>query len=263
MLLEAGEGFVTLEHEDAELPAGESGEGLYVRLDRAKIRSVGLPAVGRFLRKLQVYKVRGGRGGGWGGAALARQETPCALTRPPTPPRTPQSTANFAAGQELYERYSAVDEHWLALREVVLANKKPRQMFVQPNTRVAADGTVELVEYEATVDGIVESFADRFPVRAAPRGSQHRSPARSRTGGGRGPARPCGRGGGPPPPSLMDVEEAVGDAPDATASLVADEFGKLFVVHIACAAFPAPHSLQNQPLRALRASRRPGRRSRA
>mmetsp|Transcript_30562 Transcript_30562/g.99812 ORF Transcript_30562/g.99812 Transcript_30562/m.99812 type:complete len:721 (-) Transcript_30562:166-2328(-) len=130
VLLEAGEGFVTLEREDAELPEGEAGEGLYVRLDRSKIESVGVPAIASFLRKLQVFK----------------------------------STANFAAGQELYERYSAVDEYWLGLREVVMANKKPRQMFVQSNTRVGADGAVELLEYEPSADGVVESFVDRFPA---------------------------------------------------------------------------------------------------
>ena len=50
VLLEAGEGLVSIQR-----LTGEDGEpDLRVVLDRAKIISVGKPAIGNFLRKLQV-----------------------------------------------------------------------------------------------------------------------------------------------------------------------------------------------------------------
>ena len=50
VLLEAGEGFVSVER-----ITGEDGEpDVVVKLDRSKINSVGKKAIGDFLRKLQV-----------------------------------------------------------------------------------------------------------------------------------------------------------------------------------------------------------------
>ena len=50
VMLEAGEGLVSIER-----LTGEDGEpDLRVKLDRSKIISVGKPAIGNFLRKLQV-----------------------------------------------------------------------------------------------------------------------------------------------------------------------------------------------------------------
>ena len=36
----------------------------------------------------------------------------------------------------MYNRYSSVNEHWLKCREIVLAKKQPRPMFVQANTKL-------------------------------------------------------------------------------------------------------------------------------
>ncbi|XP_065839251.1 dipeptidyl peptidase 3-like [Oscarella lobularis] len=125
VLLEAGEGLV-------DVRVGEDEEGkpdIVIRLDRSKIGTVGKKAVGDFLRKLQVYK----------------------------------STADVESGTSMYNRYSSVNEHWLKCREIVLAKKQPRPMFVQANTKLQSSGEVELLEYSASVEGIVESFAQRFP----------------------------------------------------------------------------------------------------
>lgn len=86
VMLEAAQGFVTLT--EADPAGGEGGEGLFVLLDREKIMSVGVPAVGAFLRKLQVFKVRSGarrhppgwrqataRAGGGGGWGVTRPES--------------------------------------------------------------------------------------------------------------------------------------------------------------------------------------------
>ncbi|XP_055956733.1 dipeptidyl peptidase 3 isoform X2 [Patella vulgata] len=100
VLIEAGEDFVKVEK-----ITGEDGKpDLRITLDRTKIISVGKPAIGKFLRKLQVYK----------------------------------STGDYEAGKEMYDFFSNVDNttepHFLRLRDVVMARKQPRKMFVQHNT---------------------------------------------------------------------------------------------------------------------------------
>ncbi|MGH0146334.1 UNVERIFIED_CONTAM: hypothetical protein FKN15_008073, partial [Acipenser sinensis] len=103
VLLEAGEGLVTLRH-----TTGADGRpDAIISLDRSKIRSVGQPAIARFLCRLQVHK----------------------------------STADVEGGRALYERYSpsvtaSEPENFLKLRDTVLLRKETRKMFVQANTRV-------------------------------------------------------------------------------------------------------------------------------
>ncbi len=78
-----------------------------------------------------------------------------------------------------------MDEGLLALRPIVLARQKPRPLFVQPVIRRgdhergsrtpagrpagraltggAPAGPVELVEFESSPAGLVQSFLERFP----------------------------------------------------------------------------------------------------
>lgn len=153
VMLEAGGGLLELPGLDKILAAGRAGAaacaegdaGLHVRLDRSKIRSVGIPAVGAFLRRLQVAK----------------------------------STADAAGGRAMYERLCAVPEEWLAVRELVISKRKARQMLVQPVlqplgaephfkcesevTRGKAQRAVQLRSFPATPAGLCDSMAHRFP----------------------------------------------------------------------------------------------------
>ena len=105
-------------------------KGVIITLDRSKIMTVGLPAVEIFLKKIQVYK----------------------------------STADYAAAKAMYvDGYSVVPADLLALRDVVLAKKKERPLFVQPNLVLKGE-EVSLMEYPATVEGVVQSFQERFPA---------------------------------------------------------------------------------------------------
>uniref|UniRef100_A0A8C3PCV1 Dipeptidyl peptidase 3 n=1 Tax=Chrysemys picta bellii TaxID=8478 RepID=A0A8C3PCV1_CHRPI len=131
VLLEAGEGLVSLQH-----TTGADGKpDALITLNRNKILPVGKPAIERFLRRLQVLK----------------------------------STADVAGGRALYGGFSAVTdegpERFLSLRDTVLLRKEARKMFVQANTRLEGED-VTLVQYEGTAAGLIRSFSERFPEDA-------------------------------------------------------------------------------------------------
>ena len=126
VLLQAGEGLVALHP-----PGVEKGEGdadkLCVRVDRSKIVSVGRPAMESYLQKLHVYKV----------------------------------TADVEAGSKLYEEATSVEGWWAnEARAAVMKQRPPRKVFVQANT-VEEGGKVVLKEYEPTMEGMIQSFAER------------------------------------------------------------------------------------------------------
>ncbi|KAH9518982.1 bifunctional diacylglycerol diphosphate phosphatase/phosphatidate phosphatase [Bulinus truncatus] len=129
VLLEAGEGFVKIE----KLLGEDNKPDLCVPLDKFKISSIGKPAIGAFLRKLQVYK----------------------------------STADVQAATKMYKRYSEVNDcaepKFLSMRKIVIDRKEPRKLLVQQHTFLK-DGVVRLKTYEPSASGLIQSFVDRFPT---------------------------------------------------------------------------------------------------
>ena len=120
--IEAGDKFVEVKANKEDL------SDLEIYLDRSKILSHGRPAVEKLLQKLHVYK----------------------------------STADVEAGTKMYDEITHVDEWWGGkARPVVLDKKTPRKVFVQANTALQDDGKVTLKEYEPTLEGMVQSYAER------------------------------------------------------------------------------------------------------
>jgi dipeptidyl-peptidase-3 len=99
---------------------------LIVRVDRSKMVSHGKPALGRMLLRLHMYRC----------------------------------TADVQPCRAYYGDLSKVDGEYLEWRKVVLANKMPRWVFVQPNTFLD-NGHVILKEYEASREGVIQSWYER------------------------------------------------------------------------------------------------------
>lgn len=124
--LEAGNDFVTITQ-----TVGEDGKpDLLFKLDKLKIDSVGKPAVGAFLRKLQAYK----------------------------------STGNFVEGSEYFNTIGAVNEEHIKWRKILIDRRQPRRLLVQHNTELREDGGVDLKTYPESLEGIIRSFCDRYTV---------------------------------------------------------------------------------------------------
>ncbi len=120
--LDAGNDFCKLDYSDSQ-----DLSDLTIKLDKNKILSHGRPAVEAYLQKVHIYK----------------------------------ATADVEAGKNLYEEMTRVDEWWeIKVRKVVLEKKTPRKVFVQANT-FEEDGEVVLKEYEPTMEGMIQSFAER------------------------------------------------------------------------------------------------------
>eukprot|EP00795_Rhopilema_esculentum_P003075 gene3075-1361_t len=128
VLLKAGDGFVSIK----KLTGDDGKPDLMVTMDRTKIETVGKQVIGDFLRQLQNYK----------------------------------ATANYSEGKALYDSLSEVSAstthgNFLEFRDIVVARKQPRKMFVQAHTKIEGD-KVQLEEFDSSFGGIIKSFVTRF-----------------------------------------------------------------------------------------------------
>lgn len=75
-----------------------------------------------------------------------------------------KSTADVEAGSAFYKGMTTVEpDLWgTKIRNIVLANKQPRKVFVQANTFLdESTGKVTLKEYKPTLEGMIQSWAER------------------------------------------------------------------------------------------------------
>jgi dipeptidyl-peptidase-3 len=69
-------------------------------------------------------------------------------------------TADVEGCRIYYKELSKVEGEYVEWRQTVLAKKPPPLVFVQANTFLEGD-TVVLREYETTVEGVIQSWAER------------------------------------------------------------------------------------------------------
>lgn len=72
-----------------------------------------------------------------------------------------RSTADVAAYREYYEELTEPTVVFLEWRHIMLSRLSARHVFVQPNTVLGSDGNAVLREYEASIEGMIESWAER------------------------------------------------------------------------------------------------------
>lgn len=72
-----------------------------------------------------------------------------------------KSTANVTEGLKYYLEKSNVEDGYAKFRDIVIKEKKPRKILIQANTVLKDDGSVELIEYEESETGMIESYYDR------------------------------------------------------------------------------------------------------
>lgn len=121
VMREAGDNFLSIEFTE--------DEQFLIKMDFAKIETIGFPAVSEFLKKLHCFK----------------------------------STGDIVRARALFNHYSQFDDEAKKLRNIIIANQKPRRMDVQGNV-VIENGVPEFKAYTEDFDGIIRSFQERFPV---------------------------------------------------------------------------------------------------
>ncbi|CAH8620959.1 unnamed protein product [Dicrocoelium dendriticum] len=124
VLLEADASMVRVQ----EVVGDDGAPDLLITLERDKLATIAKPAIGQFLGKLQYYR----------------------------------STGNAKDGCSFFLRHSEFLPEHSAIRDIVLARKRPRAIFVQPNLRKDATGEIHLVPYAPTYRGLLQSFVDRY-----------------------------------------------------------------------------------------------------
>ena len=103
-----------------------SKDQITVHVDRSRIVSDGKPALGRMLLRLHMYRC----------------------------------TADVKSCRAYYEDLSRVEGVYLEWRRIVLGKQQPKWIFVQANTFLDGEH-VTVKEYEATPEGVIQSWAER------------------------------------------------------------------------------------------------------
>jgi dipeptidyl-peptidase-3 len=75
-----------------------------------------------------------------------------------------KSMGDYEAAAKFFNHYSEVDEEMLKVRQIVLDNKRPRRLELQPNLFLDST-TLNVVykDYSDTFEGLIRSHVERFP----------------------------------------------------------------------------------------------------
>ena len=70
---------------------------------------------------------------------------------------------DFDQAQSWFGEYMKVDDNFLKLKKIVIENRLPRRLEVQPNLFMTPYGDVEYKDYDTSHEGIIRSYVERFP----------------------------------------------------------------------------------------------------
>ena len=70
---------------------------------------------------------------------------------------------DYEEGKKMFDHYSKVDEQMLKIRQIVIDNKIPRRLNLQPNVLLdSSENRVIYKDYEETFEGIIKANVERF-----------------------------------------------------------------------------------------------------
>lgn len=107
----------------------EETEEFYIHLNKENLMKEGKELIKKFLIILQTYK----------------------------------SSGAVELATKFYAHFSHVDEFFLKVRKLVVKNKKPRRIELNNNLMRYNESVIEPVVYPESFEGIIKSYADRFP----------------------------------------------------------------------------------------------------
>lgn len=109
--------------------------------------------MGKLLVEIQVRKSTADSKGATGGLS---DSIPCRMECPP------KFSSSSEWSSEFFTKTSTPREGWSGeVRDLVLARKQPRKIFVQPNLFINDKDEVILKDYPTTNEGLIESFVER------------------------------------------------------------------------------------------------------
>lgn len=81
--------------------------------------------------------------------------------------QTYKSTGCIERAQKFWDHYSKVDGIFLDIRKIVLDKKKPTRLELNNNLIRYNEELIEPIVYPSTMEGIIHSYADRYPCTNA------------------------------------------------------------------------------------------------
>ena len=78
--------------------------------------------------------------------------------------QTYKSSGAVERAKAFYDHYSKVEGIFLQIRDIVIEKKKPRRVELNNNLVRYNASTVEPVTYPECFEGIIASYADRYPT---------------------------------------------------------------------------------------------------
>ena len=71
---------------------------------------------------------------------------------------------DFEEAKKMFDHYSEVNEEMMKVRQIVIDNKIPRRIELQPNLLLdSVTGEPEYKNYEESFEGVIASYVERFP----------------------------------------------------------------------------------------------------
>ena len=77
--------------------------------------------------------------------------------------QTYKSSGCVTRGKAFYDHYSKVEGQFLQIRDIVIEKKKPRRVELNNNLVRYNSTTIEPTIYPECFEGIIASYADRYP----------------------------------------------------------------------------------------------------